>query len=98
MSDTLHVSLPRFMPELVICITIVVMLLARMPRFLAWIDPFIVALIGVAVAIYYAIPDGGLSALGTIQHQELFTGRLVYDSMTAFFRLFLLIFAFAFII
>jgi NADH-quinone oxidoreductase subunit N len=97
-SDTLHVSLPLFRPELVICATIVVMLLARMPRFLAWIDPFIVALIGVGVAIYYAIPTGGLSQLGSIQHQELFTGMLVYDSMTAFFRLFLLAFAFLFII
>ncbi|HEX4412697.1 MAG TPA: NADH-quinone oxidoreductase subunit N [Lacipirellulaceae bacterium] len=97
-SDTLHTSLPRFMPELVICVTIVVMLLARMPRFLAWIDPFIVALLGVGVALYYAIPEGGLSALETVQHQELFTGMLVYDSMTAFFRLFLLSFAFLFII
>jgi NADH-quinone oxidoreductase subunit N len=92
------VSLPLFRPELVICATIVIMLFARIPRFTAWIDPFIVALLGVATAIYFAIPAGGLAALGSISRQELFTGMLVYDSMTAFFRLFLLVFAFAFII
>jgi NADH-quinone oxidoreductase subunit N len=97
-SDTLHVSLPLFRPELVVCATIVIMLFARIPRLTAWIDPFIVALLGVAVAIYFAIPTGGLTALGSISHQELFTGMIVYDSMTAFFRLFLLVFAFAFII
>jgi NADH-quinone oxidoreductase subunit N len=97
-SDTLHVSLPLFRPELVVCATIVIMLFARIPRLTAWIDPFIIALLGVAVAIYYAIPTDGLTALGNISRQELFTGMLVYDSMTAFFRLFLLVFAFAFII
>ncbi len=98
MTDTLSVSLPRFMPELVICATIVVMLLARLPRFLAWIDPFFIALIGSLVAIYFAIPDGGITAIGSVHRQELFTGMLVYDSMTVFFRLFLLAFAFWFII
>jgi NADH-quinone oxidoreductase subunit N len=97
-SDTLQVSLPRFMPELIICATIVVMLLLRMPRFTAWIDPFIVALVGSLAAFYYAIPEGGVTAIGGVHRQELFTGMLVYDSMTVFFRMFLLAFAFWFII
>ena len=98
MSDTLRVSLPRFVPELIICATIVVMLLARIVRITERIDPFLLALIGSLVAFYYAIPAGGVAAIGDAQRQELFTGMLVYDSMTVFFRMFLLAFAFWFII
>jgi NADH-quinone oxidoreductase subunit N len=97
-SDTLRVSLPRFMPELIICATIIVMLLARIVRITERIDPFLLALIGVFAAFYYAIPAGGIKGLGDIHRQELFTGMLVYDSMTVFFRMFLLAFAFWFII
>ncbi len=97
-SDTLQVSLPRFIPELLICATIVLMLLMRIVRFSAWIDPFWVALVGMAAAFYFAIPEGGIKALGSVPRQELFTGMLVYDSMTAFFRMFLVAFAFLFII
>ena len=98
MTDTLRISLPGFMPELVICATIVVMLLVRIFRFGNRIDPFTLALIGSLVAFYYAIPEGGIRAIGAVQRQELFTGMLVYDSMTVFFRLFLVAFAFWFII
>jgi NADH-quinone oxidoreductase subunit N len=98
LSDTVKVSLPRFWPELVICATIVVMLLLRMFRIGRRIDPFLLALIGTGVAFWYALPNGGIQALGDIQRQEIFTGMLVYDGMTAFFRLFLLAFAFWFII
>lgn len=86
------------MPELIICATIVVMLLVRMVRFTERLDSFWLALIGAAVAFYYAIPAGGIAAIGAVQRQELFTGMLVYDSMTVFFRMFLVAFAFWFII
>jgi NADH-quinone oxidoreductase subunit N len=86
------------MPELIICVTIVLMLLARMIRITEWIDPFVVALLGVVAAFYYAIPTGGIAAIGGAARQELFSGMLVYDSMTVFFRLFLLAFAFLFIL
>ncbi|MFO0791489.1 MAG: NADH-quinone oxidoreductase subunit N [Pirellulales bacterium] len=97
-SNTMDVSLPLFRPELIICATIVVMLVARIPRFTAWIDSLWVALLGVAVAFWYALPEGGVAAIGAVERHELFTGMLVYDSMTVFFRLFLVAFAFAFII
>ena len=97
-TNTFDVSLPFFRPELIICGTIVVMLFLRMPRLTAWIDPFFVALAGAALAFYYAIPAGGFAAIGSVTRQEIFTGMLVYDSMTVFFRLFLLAFAFWFII
>lgn len=98
MSDTLRVSLPRFVPELIICATIVVMLLVRIFRFSERIDPFFFAIVGTALAFYFAIPEGGVKALGEVQRQEIFTGMLVYDSMTVFFRMFLLAFVFWFVI
>jgi NADH-quinone oxidoreductase subunit N len=96
--DTLDTSVPLFMPELVICGTIVVLLLARLFRFTAWIHPFWIALAGSAVAFWYALPAGGIDALGDVGRQEIFTRMLVYDSLTVFFRLFLLAFAILFVV
>jgi NADH-quinone oxidoreductase subunit N len=96
--DTLEKSVPLFLPELVICGTIVVLLLARLFRFTAWIHPFWIALAGSAVAFWYALPANGIEALGDVGRQEIFTGMLVYDSLTVFFRLFLLAFAILFVI
>jgi NADH-quinone oxidoreductase subunit N len=98
LNDTVRDSLPLFWPELAICSTIVAMLLVRLFRWGEVVHPFWIALIGSAVAFWYALPEGGISALGEVGRQELFTGMLVYDSMTVFFRLFLLGFAFWFII
>jgi NADH-quinone oxidoreductase subunit N len=98
MADTVDISLPAFRPELIICATIVVMLLVRIFRLGEKIDPFLLALIGTSIGFYYAWPGGGIAGLGSIQRQEIFTGMLVYDSMTVYFRLFLLAFAFWFII
>ena len=98
LSDTLQVSLPMFRPELVICATIVVMLFVRVFNWGAKIDPFWLALIGTLVAWWYALPAGGISHLGDIGRHEIFTGMLVYDSLTVFFRMFLVAFAFWFII
>ncbi|HEX2476974.1 MAG TPA: NADH-quinone oxidoreductase subunit N, partial [Lacipirellulaceae bacterium] len=96
--DTLDTSVPLFLPELVICGTIVVLLLARLFRFTAWVHPFWIALAGSAVAFWYALPAGGIEALGEVSRQEIFTRMLVYDSLTVFFRLFLLAFAILFVI
>ncbi len=96
--DTLQVSLPAFRPELVLCATIVVMLLVRLFRIGRRIDPFLIALVGTAYAFWSALPAGGIGQLGTVAHQEIFTGMLVYDSMTVFFRLFLLGFAVWFVV
>jgi NADH-quinone oxidoreductase subunit N len=96
--DTLDTSVPLFLPELVICGTIVVLLLARLFRFTAWLHPFWIALAGSLVAFWYALPAGGIDALGEVGRQEIFTGMLVYDSLTVFFRLFLLAFAILFVV
>jgi NADH-quinone oxidoreductase subunit N len=61
-------------------------------------DPFILALVGTALAWWYAVPAGLMGDWAGVARQELFTGMLVYDSLTVFFRMFLLAFAFWFII
>jgi NADH-quinone oxidoreductase subunit N len=98
LSDTLQTSLPLFRPELAICVTIVAMLLVRVFNWGGKIDPFFLALVGTGVAWWYALPTGGLSHLGDMGRHEIFTGMLVYDSLTVFFRMFLVAFAFWFII
>lgn len=96
--DTLQVSLPVFRPELAICATVVALLFVRLFRLGGRIDPFVVAFVGSAVALWLAIPADGLSAIGGVKRTEIFTGMLVYDSVTVYFRLFLLFFAILFIV
>jgi NADH-quinone oxidoreductase subunit N len=96
-SDTVN-SLQLFKPELAICATIVVMLFVRVFTIGQKLDPFWLALIGTFIAFWYALPAGGIDKLGEIGRQEIFTGMLVYDSLTVYFRMFLLAFALAFIV
>src|SRR3972149_6608924 len=96
-SNTLD-SLQLFRPELAICATIVVMLLVRLFNVGQRIDPFWPAPIGSLTAFWDALPEGGIDKLGGVGRHEIFTGMLVYDSLTAYFRMFLLAFAFWFII
>jgi len=97
-TDTSDVSLPLFRPELIICATIVVMLLVRLFRVGEKIDPFWFALIGVLIAFWCALPGGFPNNWSGVEPRQIFTGMLIYDSMTVFFRMFLLAFAFWFII
>lgn len=99
-TDTVQTSLPLFRPELVLCATIVAMLVAKVLPLLDRVPPFAIALVGSIAALVAAVPPGGLTpaAFGAIQSQELFTGMLVYDSVTAFVRVFLMAFAVMFVI
>lgn len=96
-SDTLA-SLQLFRPELAICATIVVMLLVRLFGVGQRLDPFWLALAGSFVAFWLALPTAGVDKLGEVGRHEIFTGMLVYDSLTVYFRMFLLAFAFWFVI
>lgn len=93
-ADTLGSLLTYFRPELAICVTIVVMLLARMicGRKL---PSGLVVLIGTGLALYWCEPG---KLLGEVPSVELFTGLLVYDKFTLFFRTFLLAFTVLFVI
>jgi NADH-quinone oxidoreductase subunit N len=97
-SDTLQKSLPLFRPELVLCGAIVAMLLARVFPLLDRIPPFAIALVGSMAAFATALPQEGFDSWANISRQEIFTGMLVYDSVTAFMRLFLTGFLVLFVI
>ena len=91
-------SLGAFLPELCICATMVLMLLLRLFEFSRRIDSFFVMLLGSGFALYLAAPWDALAAVvqdaDAVPRMEIFTGMLVYDSMTVFFRMFLVAFAF----
>jgi NADH-quinone oxidoreductase subunit N len=97
LTDTLDVSLPHFRTELALAATIVLVLLCRMLPVLRWLDSGLVALGGVAFALWYAwcdfrgLPGSPWAAIATAApgSVELFGGLLVFDSLTAYIRLLL---------
>ena len=98
LTDTLERSLPLFLPELVLCGTIVLMLLVRVFRGGEKIPPFLVAIVGSLVALWTALPKGGAAAWTELQTTELFTGMLVYDTLTVYIRIFLAAFLVLFVL
>ncbi len=97
-TDTVDVSLPLFGPELILCGTIVVMLLFRIIRLSPLVPPFWIALLGSVFALVASLPLDEATAWNTAEPVELFTGMLIYDSVTGFMRVFLLAFAVLFIL
>jgi NADH-quinone oxidoreductase subunit N len=99
-TDTLDLSLPLFGPELALCATIVVLLLARVIPLLDRIPPLAIALIGGVAAVVASVPEGGMSAAAwtNVERHELFTGMLAYDGLTVYMRLFLTSFAVLFVV
>ena len=91
--DTLEVSIPHFRPELCLCVVIVAVLLIRLFDTRDRIDSFYIAVIGAAIAFWLALPRDGLGQIGQEPRHEIFTGLLVYDSVTVYFRLLLTLFA-----
>ena len=90
--DTVR-STAGFQGELVLCATIVLILVLRIPRVTSRIDSFWLALAGSAIALYLAGPWHEIE-----RPSELFTGLLVYDSFTVYFRTLLFFFAVLFTI
>ncbi len=91
-SDTIATSLPLYAPELWLCATIVVLLLAKLIRGLDRVDPAFIALVGSLIALSTTAPASGFASLSELQPAELFTGMLVYDGVTIFLRMVLLLF------
>lgn len=87
-------SLAAFMPELVICATILAMLAARLFKSLARIDSGLIAFAGAGYAFYLA----ACHSPEAHSRMELFTGLLVYDTFTVFMRGVLLLFAMLFVV
>jgi NADH-quinone oxidoreductase subunit N len=96
--ETLKVSLPAFLPELILCATIIVMLLVRMPALGRRLNAFWIALPGTLMALAAAAPLEYLknTEAGMLKI-EFFDGMLVFDEMGVFFRAILLLFAVLFL-
>jgi NADH-quinone oxidoreductase subunit N len=92
LADTLAVSVPLFRPELCLSATIVLLLLCRILPVLRHVESAVIALGGVCFAAWYAwcdlqgLPAGGMAS----GRQELFTGLLAFDSLTAYIRMLLM--------
>ncbi|MDH3718206.1 MAG: NADH-quinone oxidoreductase subunit N [Planctomycetota bacterium] len=94
LSDT-NKSLYLFLPELVLIGTIIVMLLLRVSSTTRRLIPtWLLALFGAAAALAVSAPWIFLNDGRT----EIFTGLLVYDSFTVFFRSLLVFFTVLFVI
>jgi NADH-quinone oxidoreductase subunit N len=91
--DTVTKSIPLFLPELILCATIVAMLLVRIIAGTR-IPAALVALVGAGFGFYHALHFN----LDEVVRTEIFTGLLVYDGFTLFFRGVLLFFAVLFVI
>jgi NADH-quinone oxidoreductase subunit N len=98
LSDNTNSSLALFRPELALCATIVILLLARVLPGVNKLNGYWIALIGAAVGLWYSAPWSQLGSIGDLRRTELFTGMLVYDSFTIYFRSILLFFAVLFVI
>jgi NADH-quinone oxidoreductase subunit N len=98
-------SLYAYLPELVICATVLMLLAVRLPRWGWRVDTFWIALLGSLAALYYAAPWIHLRELAadaanpaTVTRMEIFTGMLVYDTFSVYVRSLLLAFAVLFVI
>jgi NADH-quinone oxidoreductase subunit N len=92
MYDTGEVSLRYFTAELALCGTIIALLFVRLFSADRFIPPYWVALLGSLASfgcVYFQFMH--LQQQGDVSI-ELFTGLLIYDKFTVFFRLFLLLF------
>src|SRR6266568_2187087 len=101
-APTADSSLRAYLPELVLCLTILVLLAVRLPRFGWRIDAFWVALVGAGAALYCAAPwehlvaalsPAGEAEPAAVTRMEIFTGMLVYDTFSVYVRSLLLAFA-----
>ncbi len=84
---------PAFAPEIIICMTIFVLLLARLFAVGRLVPPFLIALAGTVVALYYACPYLRSTDAVELSRHELFSGMLVYDPFSVFIRTILVVFA-----
>jgi NADH-quinone oxidoreductase subunit N len=96
-------SLRAFLPEIVICLTIVAMLAIRIPRIGRQVDMFWVALAGAGLGLYFAAPwalmtESVAGDPATVTRMEIFTGMLVYDTFAVFVRSALFLFLVLFVV
>lgn len=89
-------SIGIFLPEIVLCLTIVLMLLVRVFRWGRRVDAFFLAIAGSTIALFLAAVNASVST--EWPRMEIFTGMLVFDSFAIYMRSLLLLFAVLFAI
>ncbi|MGA2062018.1 MAG: NADH-quinone oxidoreductase subunit N [Thermoguttaceae bacterium] len=93
--QTLWASLAAFMPEIILCVTIVAILLMRI-IFPSWKTlSYYLMLFGTATALYLAVPKDWFPT-AVLPAKPIFSGLLVYDSFSIFMRSLLLVFVLLF--
>jgi len=99
-APTADSSLHAFLPEIILCVTILVLLAVRLPKWGWKLDTFWIALVGAAAALYFAAPWQHLTSTvvnaespAAVTRMEIFTGMLVYDTFSVYVRSLLLGFA-----
>jgi NADH-quinone oxidoreductase subunit N len=97
LADTLGRSLTAFRPELVLCATIVVLLLARMIDEGRRNTAFGVMVAGTLTALWFAAPWHYLTVAGSADMGPIFTGMLVFDTFSVYMRGLLLFFVLLFV-
>lgn len=94
-------SIWAFLPELILCATIVLMLFVKVFKWGRRVDAFYIFLGGAVLALVAAAPwthllpeslSGQLHEPSTASRMEIFTGMLVYDTFSVFVRSLLLLF------
>jgi NADH-quinone oxidoreductase subunit N len=80
LQDTRASLWPWFAPELTVCGTILVILMMRVTRLSTWIDSALLAFLGSAAALYFAV------TYSVVTPGESFTGMLVVDSFSSYIR------------
>lgn len=91
--ETTQTSLVHFLPELALCTTIVLMLFFRMLGSDRWLPTCWVALGGAVVGLGLALSQAWqLINAPSVVSEPFFTGLLIYDQFTVFFRVFLTLF------
>ncbi len=92
-------SLRKFLPELILCATILLMLLTRLFAITRKIlPPWLLATAGAGLAFFLAAPWVHLSGEVSTAREEIFTGMLVHDAFTIYFRAVLLFTTLLFIV
>lgn len=93
-----RISTVAYLPELLLVVTIAILLLLRVCGG-TWIKPSTVAALGTAAALVAAWLDWQTGSYFAREHlgDEIFTGMLVYDRLTLFWRLVLIGFTLLFI-
>ncbi len=100
-------SLRPFFPELILCLTVLLMLLVRLFKVGRSVNASWIAIAGSAAALYFCAPWEHLGAAlsveaaadpAAITRMELFTGMLVVDTFSVYVRSLLLLFSVLFVI